>query len=97
MFYWLTSLGYLHFWELQFYFQEIAKHPMEIYFNSCSIKLVLAWFFVYFQIGRTIVEGLASNCMGNSIAHTGTGFAFTVSLVVNRWIWRLAHSSQFYL
>ena len=50
---------------------------MEIYFNSCCIKLVLAWFFVYFQIGRTIVEGLAKNRMGNSITHTGTGFAFS--------------------
>lgn len=31
------------------------------------LNLFLAWFFVYFQIGRTIVEGLAGNCMGNSI------------------------------
>ena len=38
MFYWLTSL-LLAFWELQFYFQEIAKHPMEIYFNFVVLNL----------------------------------------------------------
>ena len=78
MFLLVNIIGLLAFWELQFYFQEIAKHPMEIYFNSCSIKLVLAWFFVYFQIGRTIVEGLASAIAWViQSAHTGTGFAFS--------------------
>ena len=98
MFLLVNIIGLLAFWELQFYFQEIAKHPMEIYFNSCCIKLVLAWFFVYFQIGRTIVEGLASAIAWViQSAHTEQDLHSAVSLVVNRWIWRLAHSSQFYL
>lgn len=42
------------------------------------LNLFLAWFFVYFQIGRTIVEGLASAiAWGIQSAHTGTGFAFS--------------------
>ena len=78
MFYWLTSLGYLRFGNCSFIFKRSQKHPMEIYFNSCCIKLVLAWFFVYFQIGRTIVEGLASAITWViQSAHTGTGFAFS--------------------
>ena len=41
------------------------------------LNLFLAWFFVYFQIGRTIVEGLASTIAWViQSAHTGTGFAF---------------------
>lgn len=41
------------------------------------LNLFLAWFFVYFQIGRTIVEGLASAIAWViQSAHTGTGFAF---------------------
>ena len=40
--------------------------------------MFLAWFFVYFQIGRTIVEGLASAIAWViQSAHTGTGFAFS--------------------
>ena len=78
MFYWLTSLGYLHFWELQFYFQEMQKHPMEIYFNSCSIKLVFSMVLRLFPNRRTIVEGLASAIAWViQSAHTGTGFAFS--------------------
>ncbi|MCQ9278596.1 NupC/NupG family nucleoside CNT transporter [Staphylococcus borealis] len=42
------------------------------------LNLFLAWFFVYFQIGRTIVEGLASAIAWViQSAHTGTGFAFS--------------------
>lgn len=42
------------------------------------LNLFLAWFFVYFQIGRTIVEGLASAIAWLiQSAHTGTGFAFS--------------------
>lgn len=42
------------------------------------LNLFLAWFFVYFQIGRTIVEGLASAIAWIiQSAHTGTGFAFS--------------------
>ena len=40
--------------------------------------MFLAWFFVYFQIGRTIVEGLASAIAWViQSAHTGTGFTFS--------------------
>ena len=42
------------------------------------LNLFLAWFFAYFQIGRTIVEGLASAIAWViQSAHTGTGFAFS--------------------
>lgn len=42
------------------------------------LNLFLAWFFVYFQIGRTIVEGLASAIAWViQSANTGTGFAFS--------------------
>ncbi|MCH4490300.1 NupC/NupG family nucleoside CNT transporter [Staphylococcus haemolyticus] len=42
------------------------------------LNLFLAWFFVYFQIGRTIIEGLASAIAWViQSAHTGTGFAFS--------------------
>ncbi|MCH4316444.1 NupC/NupG family nucleoside CNT transporter [Staphylococcus haemolyticus] len=42
------------------------------------LNLFLAWFFVYFQIGRTIVEGLASAIAWViQSAHTGTGFVFS--------------------
>lgn len=42
------------------------------------LNLFLAWFFVYFQIGRTIVEGLVSAIAWViQSAHTGTGFAFS--------------------
>lgn len=42
------------------------------------LNLFLAWFFVYFQIGRTIVEELASAIAWViQSAHTGTGFAFS--------------------
>ncbi|NUI91382.1 NupC/NupG family nucleoside CNT transporter [Staphylococcus borealis] len=42
------------------------------------LNLFLAWFFVYFQIGRTIVERLASAIAWViQSAHTGTGFAFS--------------------
>ena len=74
----VNIIGLLAFLGIAVLFSRDAKHPMEIYFNSCSIKLVLAWFFVYFQIGRTIVEGLASAIAWViQSAHTGTGFAFS--------------------
>lgn len=42
------------------------------------LNLFLAWFFVYFQIGRSIVEGLAAAIAWViQSAHTGTGFAFS--------------------
>ena len=35
----VNIIGLLMFLELQFYFQEIAKHPMEIYFNFVVLNL----------------------------------------------------------
>ena len=53
------------------------------------LNVFLAWFFVYFQIGRSIVEGLALPLLGlfnqlilEQVLHS------VVLQVVNKWIWQ---------
>ena len=74
----INIIGLLVFLGIAVLFSRNRKH---IQWKSILIlallNVFLAWFFVYFQIGRSIVEGLACHCLDYSITHTGTGFAFS--------------------
>ena len=71
-------MGYLHFWNCSFIFKRSQNIQWKSILILVVLNLFLAWFFVYFQIGRTIVEGLASAIAWViQSAHTGTGFAFS--------------------
>ena len=74
----INIIGLLVFLGIAVLFSRDCKN---IQWKSILILVVLnvflAWFFVYFQIGRSIVEGLASAIAWViQSAHTGTGFAF---------------------
>lgn len=79
MFLLINIIGLLVFLGIAILFSRDRKH---IQWKSVLIlvllNLFLAWFFVYFQIGRSIVEGLAAAIAWViQSAHTGTGFAFS--------------------
>ncbi|MGW9856653.1 purine nucleoside transport protein [Staphylococcus hominis] len=79
MFLLINIIGLLVFLGMAVLFSRNRKH---IQWKSVLIlvllNLFLAWFFVYFQIGRSIVEGLAAAIAWViQSAHTGTGFAFS--------------------
>ena len=79
MFLLINIIGLLVFLGIAILFSRDRKH---IQWKSVLIlvllNLFLAWFFVYFQIGRSIVEGLAAAIAWIiQSAHTGTGFAFS--------------------
>ena len=75
----INIIGLLVFLGIAVLFSRNRKH---IQWKSILILVLLnvflAWFFVYFQIGRSIVEGLAAAIAWIiQSAHTGTGFAFS--------------------
>ncbi|MDS3865203.1 NupC/NupG family nucleoside CNT transporter [Staphylococcus hominis] len=79
MFLLINIIGLLVFLGIAVLFSRDRKH---IQWKSILILVLLnvflAWFFVYFQIGRSIVEGLAAAIAWViQSAHTGTGFAFS--------------------
>ncbi|MGX0055004.1 purine nucleoside transport protein [Staphylococcus hominis] len=79
MFLLINIIGLLVFLGIAVLFSRDRKH---IQWKSILILVLLnvflAWFFVYFQIGRSIVEGLAAAIAWIiQSAHTGTGFAFS--------------------
>lgn len=79
MFLLINIIGLLVFLGIAVLFSRNRKH---IQWKSILIlallNVFLAWFFVYFQIGRSIVEGLAAAIAWIiQSAHTGTGFAFS--------------------
>ncbi|OFN24915.1 nucleoside permease [Staphylococcus sp. HMSC072H03] len=79
MFLLINIIGLLVFLGIAVLFSSDRKH---IQWKSILILVLLnvflAWFFVYFQIGRSIVEGLAAAIAWViQSAHTGTGFAFS--------------------
>ncbi|MBI5971717.1 NupC/NupG family nucleoside CNT transporter [Staphylococcus caledonicus] len=79
MFLLINIIGLLVFLGIAVLFSRDRKN---IQWKSILILVILnvflAWFFVYFQIGRTIVEGLAAAIAWViQSAHTGTGFAFS--------------------
>lgn len=79
MFLLINIIGLLVFLGIAVLFSRDRKH---IQWKSILILVLLnvflAWFFVYFQIGRSIVEGLAATIAWIiQSAHTGTGFAFS--------------------
>lgn len=79
MFLLINIIGLLVFLGVAVLFSRDRKH---IQWKSILILVLLnvflAWFFVYFQIGRSIVEGLAAAIAWIiQSAHTGTGFAFS--------------------
>ncbi|SEM44988.1 purine nucleoside transport protein [Staphylococcus hominis] len=79
MFLLINIIGLLVFLGVAVLFSRDRKH---IQWKSILILVLLnvflAWFFVYFQIGRAIVEGLAAAIAWIiQSAHTGTGFAFS--------------------
>ncbi|MCE4950332.1 NupC/NupG family nucleoside CNT transporter [Staphylococcus hominis] len=79
MFLLINIIGLLVFLGIAVLFSRDRKH---IQWKSILIlallNVFLAWFFVYFQIGRSIVEGLAAAIAWIiQSAHTGTGFAFS--------------------
>ena len=79
MFLLINIIGLLVFLGIAVLFSRNRKH---IQWKSILILVLLnvflAWFFVYFQIGRSIVEGLAAAIAWIiQSAHTGTGFAFS--------------------
>lgn len=79
MFLIINIIGLLVFLGIAFLFSRDRKN---IQWKSVSmlvlLNIFLAWFFVYFEIGRNIVRGLA-NAIAWVIesAHAGTGFAFS--------------------
>lgn len=79
MFLLINIIGLLVFLGIAVLFSRDRKH---IQWKSILILVLLnvflAWFFVYFQIGRSIVEGLAAAIAWIiQSAHTRTGFAFS--------------------
>lgn len=79
MFLLINIIGLFVFLGIAVLFSRDRKH---IQWKSILILVLLnvflAWFFVYFQIGRSIVEGLAAAIAWViQSAHTGTGFAFS--------------------
>ena len=79
MFLLINIIGLLVFLGIAVLFSRDRKH---IQWKSILILVLLnvflACFFVYFQIGRSIVEGLAAAIAWViQSAHTGTGFAFS--------------------
>lgn len=79
MFLLINIIGLLVFLGIAVLFSRDRKH---IQWKSILVLVLLnvflAWFFVYFQIGRSIVEGLAAAIAWViQSAHTGTGFAFS--------------------
>ncbi|MCE5090618.1 NupC/NupG family nucleoside CNT transporter [Staphylococcus devriesei] len=79
MFLLINIIGLLVFLGIAVLFSRDRKN---IQWKSILILVILnaflAWFFVYFQIGRNIVEGLAAAIAWViQSAHTGTGFAFS--------------------
>ncbi len=79
MFLLINIIGLFVFLGIAVLFSRDRKH---IQWKSILILVLLnvflAWFFVYFQIGRSIVEGLAAAIAWIiQSAHTGTGFAFS--------------------
>ena len=79
MFLLINIIGLLVFLGIAVLFSRDRKH---IQWKSILILVLLnvflAWFFVYFQIGRSIVEDLAAAIAWIiQSAHTGTGFAFS--------------------
>ena len=79
MFLLINIIGLLVFLGIAVVFSRDLKH---IQWKSILVLVLLtvflAWFFVYFQIGRSIVEGLAAAIAWViQSAHTGTCLLYT--------------------
>lgn len=79
MFLLINIIGLLVFLGIAVLFSRNRKHiQWKSILTLALLNVFLAWFFVYFQIGRSIVEGLAATIAWIiQSAHTGTGFAFS--------------------
>ncbi|MGX0673478.1 NupC/NupG family nucleoside CNT transporter [Staphylococcus hominis] len=79
MFLLINIIGLLVFLGIAVLFSRNRKHiQWKAILILALLNVFLAWFFVYFQIGRSIVEGLAAAIAWIiQSAHTGTGFAFS--------------------